>query len=74
MIAGENNELNQNENSSTSSENEYKELDNEIEKVVRGEAPFEDGMNDKIYGDMNNHKSSQNSNNPKIINNMNKKI
>ena len=76
MIAGENNELNQNDNSSTSSENEFKELDNEIEKVVRGEAPFEDGMNDNNCGDMNNHKSSQNSNknDPKIINNMNKNI
>ena len=70
MLVPENNVLEQEEiSSSSNSENEFKELDNEIEKVVRGEASYEDETQEKK--DLNATSStSQNSskNNQKIIN------
>jgi hypothetical protein len=70
MLVPENNVLEQEEiSSSSNSENEFKELDNEIEKVVRGEASYEDEIQEKK--DLNATSStSQNSskNNQKIIN------
>jgi hypothetical protein len=73
MIACENNGFDQIENTSSSSENEFKELDNEIEKVVRGETPFEDGCAKKSNENKSNHEIPKNSNknNPKSINNLN---
>ena len=46
--------LKQDENSPLSNENEFKELDNEIEKVVRGEASYEEEQLDKNNADLNN--------------------
>ena len=70
MLVTGNNVLEQEEISSNSnSENEFKELDNEIEKVVRGEASYEDEAIEKR--DLNaTSDTSQNSNknNQKIIN------
>ena len=73
MIACENNGFDQIDNISSSSENEFKELDNEIEKVVRGETPFEDGYAKKRNENKSNPEIPKNSNknNPKNINNLN---
>ena len=73
MIACENNGFDQIDNTSSSSENEFKELDNEIEKVVRGETPFEDSCAKKSNENKNNPKTSKSSNksNHKNINNLN---
>ena len=54
MQVTEKNSLKQDENSPLSNENEFKELDNEIEKVVRGEASYEEEQLDKNNADLNN--------------------
>ena len=55
MKINEKNTSNQEENSTSSNnDNEFQELDNEIEKVVRGETSFEDEKDEKNNIDFNN--------------------
>ena len=65
MIISEKKDLAQDDNTSVSNnENEFQELDNEIEKVVRGETSYEEEKNDKNNVDLNNSQNtSQTSNN-----------
>ena len=65
MIISEKKNLAQDDNTSVSNnENEFQELDNEIEKVVRGETSYEEEKNDKYNVDLNNSQNtSQTSNN-----------
>ena len=73
MIACENNGIEQIDNTPSSSENEFKELDNEIEKVVRGETPFENSCTDKnTENKSSNPHIPNNSNKNKIINSLSK--
>ena len=44
--------------SSSNNENEFQELDNEIEKVVRGETSYEEDKNDLNKTDLNNSQNS----------------
>ena len=70
MLASEKNILEQDENSTSSNnENEFKELDNEIEKVIRGETSFEEDKN-QIENNIFNDTSNISKNNPNIINNI----
>ena len=57
-------------------ENEFQELDNEIEKVIRGEASLEDDENEKNSIDLNTSSTSETSGNLKnnINNNNNNKL
>ena len=65
MIISEKKDLAQDDNTSVSNnESEFQELDNEIEKVVRGETSYEEEKNDKNNVDLNNSQNtSQTSNN-----------
>ena len=53
MILSEKN-TSKEEDSSSNNENEFQELDNEIEKVVRGETSFEEDKTDKNLPELNN--------------------
>ena len=50
--------LEQDESVSINNENEFQELDNEIEKVVRGEASYEEDQLDKNHLDLNNSQNT----------------
>ena len=65
MIISEKKDLAQDDNTSVSNnESEFQELDNEIEKVVRGETSYEEEKNDKNNVDLNNSQNTfQTSNN-----------
>ncbi len=55
MIASERNTKEQDDISSNSnSENDFKELDNEIEKVIRGETSFDEDNSEKNETKINN--------------------
>ena len=65
LISSQN--LEQEDNTSSSNnENEFQELDNEIEKVVRGETSYEEDKNEKNNVDLN---SNNNQNTPQTLNN-----
>lgn len=69
MILSEKNDLNQDVISTNSNnENEFQELDNEIEKVIRGETSFEGeevDINDNELNNSLNTDDSSNENNKK---------
>ena len=74
MKTSEKNERNQKEAlASSENENEFQELDNEIEKVIRGEASLEEDETEKNSLDLNTSSTSETSGNLKNnINNNNK--
>ena len=74
MKTSEKNERNQKEAlASSENENEFQELDNEIEKVIRGEASLEEDETEKNSIDLNTSSTSETSGNLKNnINNNNK--
>ena len=78
MILSEKNDLNQEMISiSSNNENEFQELDNEIEKVVRGETSFEgeeiDQYGNELNNSLNTDESSNENNKKKFSKNNNKK-
>jgi len=67
MILSEKNDLNQEEiSTSSNNENEFQELDNEIEKVVRGKSSFEEEETKEKCNNLNNSLNTDDSSNENI--------
>ena len=62
MILSETNEIQKEDTSSSSNENEFRELDNEIEKVVRGEGLYEENKPEKNISEIKTNDSNNSQN------------
>ena len=71
MILSETNEIQKEDTSSSSNENEFRELDNEIEKVVRGEGLYEENKPEKNISEI---KTNDSNNSQNKLNDIKKKI